>query len=78
MVIYNTSGSYYLDNEVWEGRQRSNYLGTRWILVKTIFTQIFKAAYSVRFDRAEIEVDSVLYIPMTDFLVEPILGSIKG
>ncbi|MBR9860824.1 hypothetical protein GYB22_08765 [bacterium] len=75
LVIYETSGSYYLDTDVWEGNKGK----VTWERVgygpDNIYAEI-QGTYSVRFDRAELEVDSVLFTNK-DFLTEPILGSLR-
>ena len=72
--IYNTSGSYYLDTDVWEG-----YKGKiTWERVgfgkDNIFAEIL-GSYELKFDKAELAVDSALFTN-TDFLDKPLLGKL--
>lgn len=75
LVIYNTSGSYYLDKDEWEGTKGR----VTWERVgygkDNIYADI-QGKYRLQFNRAELEVDSVLYTNI-DFLTETLLGSLK-
>ena len=75
MTVYNTSGSYYLDNDEWEGNKGR----VTWERVgfgkDNIYADI-QGAYTINFNKAELEVDSVIFTN-EDFLNQPILGSLK-
>ena len=75
LTVYNTSGSFYLDNDEWEGKKGK----VTWERVgfgkNNIYAEI-QGNYKMRFDRAELDVDSVVFTN-TDFLSRSLLGSLK-
>ncbi|MEY2923906.1 MAG: hypothetical protein RLZZ337_446, partial [Bacteroidota bacterium] len=75
LVVYNTSGSFYLDNDEWEGRKGK----VTWERVgfgkDNIYAEI-QGNYKMRFDRAQLDVDSVIFTNK-DFLSRNLLGSFK-
>jgi len=75
ITIYQTSGSYFLDTDVWEGKKGK----VSWERVgfgkENIYADI-EGNYSVSFDRAELEIDTVLF-HNDDFLTNALYGSFK-
>lgn len=75
ITIYNTSGSFYLDEDIWEG------VGGKmdWERVgfgkDNVYVE-FDVSYSVKFDRAEINIDKVKHTNK-GFLDAPIYGTFK-
>jgi hypothetical protein len=75
IVIYNTTGSYYLDNDIWEG-DKGRITWERVGFGKDNIYADIQGRYSLRFDRAEINIDTVLFTNV-DFLSNSIYGSLK-
>ena len=73
--IYNTSGSYYLDNDVWEGTKGRITWERVGFGKDNIYADI-QGNYSLRFDRAELNIDSVMFTNV-DFLNESIMGNLR-
>jgi hypothetical protein len=75
LKIYNTSGSYYLDNDEWEGTKGR----VTWERVgfgkNNIYADI-QGPYTLSFTIAELKIDSVLF-NNTEFLTQPIYGSLR-
>ncbi len=75
LVIYNTSGSYYLDTDEWVGNEGR----VTWERVgfgkDNIYADI-KSSYSLKFEKAELQVDTVLFTNK-DFLTNELYGSLK-
>lgn len=75
LIIYNTSGSYFLDEDQWIGSKGR----VTWERVgygpDNIYADI-QGKYNLQFNRAELEVDSVIYTNK-DFLTEQLLGKLK-
>ena len=73
--IYNTSGSYYLDTDEWQGKKGK----VTWERVgfgpNNIYAEIV-SNYVIQFNRAELNVDSVLFINK-DFLSTGLYGTFK-
>jgi len=64
--IYNTSGSYYLDTDEWQGKKGKVTWERAGFGPNNIYAEII-SNYVVQFNRAELNVDSVLFINK-DFL----------
>ncbi len=75
LVIYNTSGSYYLDKDEWIGNKGRITWERVGFGKDNIYAEI-QGNYTLQFNRAEIEVDSVIYTNV-DFLTEKLMGSLK-
>tara|TARA_B110000902_G_scaffold6928_1_gene8259 strand:+ start:20728 stop:25113 length:4386 start_codon:yes stop_codon:yes gene_type:complete len=75
IVIYNTSGSYFLDTDEWEGEKGK----VTWERVgfdkENIFAEI-EGKYKLRFEIAEVRIDTVLF-HNADFLAQPLYGSFR-
>jgi len=75
IVIYNTSGSYYLDTDEWEGKKGKMTWERVGFGKDNIYADL-EGNYKLRFDKAEITVDTVLF-HNDDFLAKPLYGSFK-
>ncbi|MFY0642970.1 MAG: hypothetical protein JXR19_00730 [Bacteroidia bacterium] len=75
IVIYNTSGSYYLDVDQWEG-EKGRVTWERVGFGKDNIYADIQGSYQLQFNRAELNVDSVLYTNK-DFLTEELLGTLR-
>ncbi len=75
IVIYNTTGSYYLDNDLWEGSEGRITWERVGFGKDNIYADI-QGDYKLRFDRAEVSIDTVLFTNV-DFLSNSIYGSLK-
>lgn len=73
--LYNTSGSYYLDTDEWLGTKGRVTWERAGFGPNNIFAEII-SDYSIQFNKAELNVDSVLFTNK-DFLAAPIYGSFK-
>ncbi|PCJ67755.1 MAG: hypothetical protein COA58_01060 [Bacteroidetes bacterium] len=75
LVILQTSGSYFLDTDEWEGTKGK----VTWERVgfgpDNIYAEI-EGKYKLRFDKAELNVDTVLFTNK-DFLTNSLYGSLK-
>ncbi|MDG1045983.1 MAG: hypothetical protein P8P81_05215 [Bacteroidia bacterium] len=72
--IYNTSGSYYLDTDEWEGKQGV----ITWERVgfgrDNIYAEI-QSNYTLKFERAEVNIDTVTFTNK-DFLAKTLMGNL--
>lgn len=75
LVIYNTSGSYFLDTDQWEGNKGRMSWERVGFGKDNIYADI-EGQYKLRFDIAEITIDTVLF-HNDDFLAQPLYGSFK-
>jgi len=75
LVIYNTSGSYYLDNDEWLGKKGKITWERVGFGKENIYAEI-QGNYKMRFDRAELDIDSVVFTNK-DFLSRSLLGNLK-
>jgi hypothetical protein len=73
--IYNTSGSYYLDTDEWQGKKGKVTWERAGFGPNNIYAEII-SNYVVQFNRAELNVDSVLFINK-DFLSTGLYGTFK-
>lgn len=72
--IYNTSGSYYLDTDEWQGIKGQVTWERVGFSKEDIYADI-TGKYTIRFDRAELSIDTVRF-HSSDFLTKPLLGSL--
>lgn len=75
LKIYNTSGSYYLDNDQWEGTKGRITWERVGFGKDNIYAEI-QGDYTLSFSVAELNIDSVLF-NNTEFLSQPIYGSLR-
>ena len=73
--IYNTSGSYFLDTDQWKGTKGKVTWERVGFSPDNIYAEI-EGSYTLRFDRGEIEIDTVLF-QNKDFLDQPLYGNFK-
>lgn len=73
IVIYNTSGAYFLDTDEWEGEKGKVTWERVGFGADNIYAEI-QGSYKIQFDRAELVVDTVLFTNK-DFLNNSLYGS---
>lgn len=73
--LYNTSGSYFLDTDEWEGEKGKLTWERVGFNKDNIYADI-EGRYKLKFEIAEIYVDTVLF-HNDDFLKEPLFGSFR-
>ena len=75
ITIYETSGSYFLDTDVWEGTKGKVTWERVGFGIDNIYADIV-GNYALAFNRAELEIDTVLF-HNADFLTNALYGSFK-
>ena len=72
--IYNTSGSYYLDTDEWQGQNGTMTWERVGFGKNNIYADI-QSSYKLKFERAEVKIDTVIFINK-DFLAKPLKGNL--
>jgi hypothetical protein len=75
MRIYNTSGSYYLDTDEWEGQKGRLTWERVGFGPENIYADI-QGQYRIQFEKAELNIDTAMFTNK-DFLSTSLLGTLK-
>lgn len=72
--IYNTSGSYYLDTDEWQGQNGTMTWERVGFGKNNIYADI-QSSYKLKFERAEVKIDTVIFTNK-DFLTKSLQGNL--